>query len=148
MSKITINVNDEELEVDLETLDKETAEKLGINIRYDDECVASKKNKWKKVKNKIISITPFVVLIAYFLTGFLLKAWKWNWTFFFAIPLISKILNIKFSRPKKALSSILYLLIVGAYFVTGFLFNIWSWNWVLVFLFPIISILFGEQNEE
>ncbi|MBQ8292974.1 MAG: hypothetical protein IJX78_04095 [Bacilli bacterium] len=145
MSKITINVNGEEMEVDFDTLDKETAEKLGINIhKEDDHIVIKKKNKWRGIKNKITGITPFVVLIAFFLTGFLLDAWSWNWTFFLAIPVVSILLNIKFSRPKKAISSILCLVILAAYFLTGFFLHIWSWNWVLFFLMPIVWILFGE----
>lgn len=144
MSKIKINVNDEEMEVDFDTLDQETAEKLGINIHKEDAFVKKDKKSWRKIKNKIIGITPFVVLIAFFLTGFLMEAWRWNWTFFIAIPVVSIILNIKFTRPKKAISSILTLLIIVAYFVTGFMFHIWSWNWVLFFLIPIVGILFGE----
>lgn len=145
MSKITINVNGEEMEVDFDTLDKETAEKLGINIhKEDDRVIVKKKNTWRSVKNKIIGITPFVVLIAFFLTGFLMDAWRWNWTFFLAIPIVSIILNIKFTRPKKVISSVLCLLILAAYFVSGFVFHIWSWNWVLFFLLPIVGIIFGD----
>lgn len=144
MSKITINVNDEEMEVDFDTLDKETAEKLGIKIHNEETFFKNEKKVWRKFKNKIIGVTPFVVLIAFFLTGFLMDAWRWNWTFFFAIPIVSILLNIKISKPTKAISSILYLLIIAAYFITGFMFHIWSWNWVLFFLMPIVGIVFGE----
>lgn len=145
MSKITINVNDEEMEVDFDTLDKETAEKLGINIHLDEEKKTIKKVKHRKLKNKIIAITPFVVLIAFFLTGFFVPgAWSWNWTFFLMIPAVSIALNIRFNKAKKALSSILCLLVITTYLVTGIFFDFWSWNWVLFFLFPIIWILCGE----
>ncbi len=147
MSKITINVNGEEMEVDFDTLDAETAAKLGINIHKEDGYkVNKKKSTWKKIKNKIIGITPFVVLIAFFLTGFLLDAWHWNWAFFLAIPVVSIVLNIKFTYPKKAISSVLCLLILAAYFVTGFMLHIWSWNWVLFFLMPIVWILCGDSK--
>ena len=140
MKKITINVNGEVFEVDLDTLDKDEAENLGINIV--DEEVEIKRKKRKALRNKIIAIVPFVVLIAFFLTGFLVEgAWKWNWTFFLLIPFVS---GIKFTSSKKAVSGILSIVLLAVYFLTGFILHCWSINWILFFCFPIIWILCGE----
>jgi hypothetical protein len=145
MAKIRINVDGVETEVDLETLDKETAESLGINIRDEVKNELKKGLGFNKVKNKIIAITPFVSLIAFFLTGkFIDKAWSWNWSFFLLIPLVSILLNLNFKKPKKLFSSALSLIVIAAYLVTGILYSCWSWNWVLFFVFPIIWILCGE----
>ena len=145
MAKIRINVDGVETEVDLETLDKETAESLGINIRDEVKNELKKGLGFNKVKNKIIAITPFVALIAFFLTGkFIDKAWSWNWSFFLLIPLVSILLNLNFKKPKKLFSSALSLIVIAAYLVTGILYSCWSWNWVLFFVFPIIWILCGE----
>ncbi len=145
MAKIKINVNGVETEVDLETLDKETAESLGINIRDEVKNEIKKTFKFSKVKGKIIGITPFVSLIVFFLTGFFVdKAWSWNWSFFLLIPIISILLNLNLKKPKKVISSILGLLVITAYLITGIFFSCWSWNWVMFFVFPIIWILCGD----
>lgn len=145
MAKIKINVNGEETEVDLETLDKETAESLGINIRDEVKNEIKKTFKFNKIKGKIIGITPFISLIAFFLTGFFVdKAWSWNWSFFLLIPLISILLNLNLKKPKKVISAILGLLVIAAYLITGIFFDCWSWNWVMFFVFPIIWILCGD----
>ena len=71
MAKIKINVNGVETEVDLETLDKETAESLGINIRDEVKNEIKKTFKFNKIKGKIIGITPFISLIACFIVRIL-----------------------------------------------------------------------------
>lgn len=145
MAKVTINVNDEEMEVDFDTLDKETAEKLGINIHDEIKKEVKEHLGLKKFKNKLIGITPFVSLIAFFMTGFFLEdAWRWNWTFFLLIPAVSILLNLKFHKFKKAISSILCLIVITVYILTGIFLNWWSWNWVMFFVLPIIWILCGE----
>ena len=145
MAKIKINVDGVETEVDLETLDKETAEGLGINIHDEIKEEIKKGLGFRKIKNKIIGITPFISLIAFFLTGFFVdKAWSWNWSFFLLIPLVSTLLNLNFRKPKKLISSILGLLVIAAYLITGIFFSCWSWNWVMFFVFPIIWILCGD----
>ena len=68
MKKTTININDEEIEIDFDTFDKEEAERMGINVHNEEKII--KKRKDRKIKNKITGITPFVVLIAFFLTFF------------------------------------------------------------------------------
>lgn len=145
MAKIKINVDGIETEVDLETLDKETAESLGINIRDEVENELKKGFGFNKAKDKIIAITPFIALIAFFLTGkFVDKAWTWNWSFFLLIPLVCIILNLNFKKPKKIFSSVLSLIVVAGYLVTGIGYNCWNWNWIMFFVFPIIWILCGE----
>ena len=145
MPKIKINVNGEEMFVDLETLDKETAENLGINIHEEVKEEIKKNFRFNKVKAKIIGITPFIALIAFFLTGkFLDKAWSWNWSFFLLIPLVSILLNINFKKPKKIISAVLSLSLIAAYLVSGIVYSGWNWNWVMFFGFPIIWILIGE----
>lgn len=145
MAKIRINVDGVETEVDLETLDKEMAENLGINIRDEIQHEIKKSFSFNKVKAKIIGITPFVALIAFFLTGkFVEDAWGWNWSFFLLIPLVSIILGINFKKPKKVISSVLGLMIISAYLISGIFYNCWNWNWIMFFAFPIIWILCGE----
>lgn len=143
MKKTTININDEEIEIDFDTFDKEEAEKMGINVHDEEKII--KKRKYRKIKNKIIGITPFVILIAFFLTGFLIDgAWKWNWSFFLAIPVVSTLLNLRFKKLNNAISTVASLLILAAYFVSGFCLHWWSFNWVIFFVFPIVWILCGE----
>lgn len=143
MKKTTININDEEIEIDFDTFDKEEAEKMGINVHDEEKII--KKRKYRKIKNKIVSITPFIVLIAFFLTGFFVDgAWKWNWSFFLAIPVVSTLLNLRFKKLNNAISTIASLLILAAYFVSGFCLHWWSFNWVIFFVFPIVWILCGE----
>lgn len=145
MAKIKINVDGIETEVDLETLDKETAEAMGINIRDEVKKEIKKSFKFNKTKGKIIAITPFISLIGFFLTGkFLDNAWSWNWSFFLLIPLVSILLNLNFKKPKKIISSVLSMLVIAAYLITGIMYSCWNWNWVLFFVFPIIWILCGE----
>ena len=145
MAKIKINVDGVETEVDLETLDKETAEAMGINIRDEEKKEIKQSFGFNKVKGKIIGISPFISLIAFFLTGFFIdKAWSWNWSFFLLIPLVSILLNLNFKKPKKLISSVLGLIVIAAYLITGILYNCWSWNWVMFFVFPIIWILCGD----
>lgn len=140
MKKVNINVDGKDYEIDFDTLDKEEAEKMGINIH--DETEGVKNPKARKFRHKFISIVPFVVLIAFFLTGFLVEgAWQWNWTLFFLIPLAS---SINFKSAKKLVSALLCTIILAAYFLTGFILHWWTFNWVLFFFFPIVWILCGE----
>lgn len=143
--KAKINIDGEEMEVDFETLDKETAEKLGINIHEEIKEEVKSHIGFRKLKHKIMGITPFVVLIAFFMTGYFLEdAWNWNWTLFLLIPFISTLLNIKKIKFKKSLSSALCLLVIITYILTGILLKWWNWNWVMFFLLPIIWILCGD----
>lgn len=145
MGKIKFNVNGQEMEADFDTLDKETMEELGI--KFHEEYKENQKNKprWRRIKNKLIGITPFICLIAFFLTGnFIDNAWTWNWSFFLLIPLVSILFNLNFKKVRRVVSAILGLLVITIYLITGIFFGAWSWNWVMFFIFPIIWILCGE----
>ena len=39
MKKTTININDEEIEIDFDTFDKEEAERMGINVHNEEKII-------------------------------------------------------------------------------------------------------------
>ena len=83
--KTTIEVDGKEVEVELENLSKEEQEKYGINVS-SEEPKTTKVIKRRKSVSKLLRILPFLVLIAFFLCGFLLEGWVWCWSFFLLIP--------------------------------------------------------------
>lgn len=80
---------------------------------------------------------PFamIVLIAYFLTGFLLDAWYINWLLFLLIPCwYGMVTAIRTHRPALFPYPVL---IAAVYLVLGFWRDLWHPGWVVFFTIPI-----------
>ncbi|MDD3106933.1 MAG: hypothetical protein PHP65_03930 [Bacilli bacterium] len=92
-------------------------------------------------KNKIIAITPFFCLIAFFLIGYFTKTYHPTWLVFLLIPLMPFIVGekkIRFSIP---------LLIATTYVVASFLTGLWHPLWVMLFLIPVFHIVLTPTRD-
>jgi len=99
----------------------------------------NKKDIWKA---KIMGITPFISLIAFFLLGLIWDLWNPGWLVFFLIPLMALILGyikFKFSYP---------ILCVLIYILLGLIFGSQGWTigWVVFLTIPIYYILFSKDS--
>lgn len=94
------------------------------------------------VKNKIVAITPFVCLIAFFLLGYFTKNWHPSWMVFLLIPLMPFIVGekkIRFSMP---------FIIATIYVVAGLLTGLWHPLWVILLLIPVFHIILTPTRNE
>lgn len=117
---------------------------IKVSIEKDEEEVVSEKEtKWKKIKRKIESATPIIVLGVYIILGYF-GYWHPGWIVFLAIPLVPMILNLFGGSFKKNFMSLLTIFITITYLILGSCFHIWHPAWVIFLLIPIFSIFLDE----
>ena len=91
-------------------------------------------------RKKIIAITPMLTTIIYLAIGFIYGIWHPTWVIFFAIPIVSTVLNLKFGKG-------VYPLLCGlAYVVVGITWGIWHPTWLIFLTIPIFYTLAGKSG--
>lgn len=136
-------IDGKEIEVDIDTLTKEQAEKLGIHVQNSEEYDKLVfKRKMKKLKHKILAVTPLLALFVYLLLGFLAGLWSWGALAFTAIPLSWVLCNLSLKNLKAQFYFVLVLAVIAGFFLVGFLVDGgWAWSWTLFLLIPIAAII-------
>ncbi len=86
-------------------------------------------------KEKIVSITPFLSVIAFLLLGFLKDAWHPGWVVFLSIPLSAFIFG------EKSLYYGFALILGVTYLLIGLLADGWHPWWIIFLLYPVFTIL-------
>jgi len=136
--KTKIEVDGKTIEVDLEKMSEEELKNYDINITNKKE----ESNKKRVAIRKIRGIIPLVVLMAFFLCGFLIEGgFRWSWSLFFLIPILESLLSVRNRNIRRIASGILTILIIGGTIFLGSFFHIWTWCWVFFFLVPIVYII-------
>ncbi len=138
-----IIIDGKEVEVDFDTLNSEDAKKMGIHVQTEDELNEIKRKKMvRKVKDKIIAVTPLLSLFVYLMFGFLLDLWTWGALAFTSIPLSWIVCNLSLKTFKAQFYAVLVVAVIAGFFLVGFLIpGGWSWSWVLFLLIPIAAII-------
>lgn len=141
MTKVIID--GQEVMVDIDTLTKDQAEKLGIHVQNSEEYDKLVfKRKIKKLKRKILAVTPLLALFVYLLLGFLAGLWAWGALAFTAIPLSWILCNLSLKNLKAQFYFILVIAIIAGFFLIGFLIpDGFRWSWTLFLLIPIAAII-------
>ncbi len=88
------------------------------------------------IKNRIISVTPMICLIAYLAIGFIWNIWHPTWAIFFLIIIVPIVLNSSFSR-------IFYpILCIAAFVILGAVWGYWHPAWLIFLTIPVYYTLF------
>ncbi len=125
--------------------------KLIGDFRYEVNCLVDKYdlkliNAEPKQKAKIIALTPFVAVIAFFILGFGFNLWNPGWLVFLLIPIVAIMVNIFHKEPMNAMIAVSPFLVVIAYLSIGFALNVWHPTWLVFMLIPIMGIFSGFKT--
>lgn len=98
----------------------------------------AKKEQTSEKGTKIIALSPFISLIAFFIIGFGFGGWAYGWLAFLFIPVIAIIMNMwKDEQMTTALSPFAAVI---AYFIMGFYHNLWHPGWLVFLIIPVLGI--------
>ncbi|MFA5007007.1 MAG: DUF1700 domain-containing protein [Candidatus Izemoplasmatales bacterium] len=89
---------------------------------------------------KLIAITPFLAVIAYFLIGFVGGAWHPGWLVFLAIPVVAILLDGSERGILRKLTALSPFIAVVAFIVLGE-FGFWHPAWLVFLLIPMVGAL-------
>ncbi|MDD2258959.1 MAG: hypothetical protein WC278_04635 [Bacilli bacterium] len=92
------------------------------------------------LKKKIVSITPFISLIAFLLLGFLGGYWHPGWVVFLLIPIMPILVG-----EERLTFGVLF---VSIYLVMGIIWGMWHPWWVILLLIPVFQILFKSSKSK
>lgn len=89
-------------------------------------------------KSKLVSTSPFIATIIFFLLGYFLTAWHPGWLVFFLVP-ISGVFASKGSLFKKITGSLIFIGIVVAFLLPYYQVLEWKYSWLFIIAFLIPS---------
>lgn len=102
-------------------------------------------NYIKANENKIVSLSPFIALIIFFVLGFAFDLWNYSWLAFLLIPIIAVIVNVRGTNKIIALSPFVSVIV---YYLLGMIFGLWHPGWLIFFIIPISGILINTKGKE
>ena len=94
----------------------------------------------RSVKNKIISVTPFISLIIFLSIGFQTGEWHPTWVVFFLIPLVPFLLNMR------RINLSFTFLVCIIYVAVGLITKIWHPTWIIFLSIPVFHIIFPGKK--
>ena len=106
----------------------------GVTVMYDE---SPQNDETRTASMMLLQSFPFtiVVLIAFFLTGFLCDLWYINWVLFLLIPCWYGLLGaVKSCRTDKFPYPVF---VAAVYLVMGFLCELWHPGWVVFLTIPV-----------
>lgn len=106
-------------------------------VKHVKDVKASSKN------SKIIAITPFISLVAFFILGFGFNGWIYAWLVFLLIPVTAIV--VEMGKDPHKLTALMPFIALVTFFVLGFVYNLWHPGWVVFLAIPIVAI-FTERK--
>lgn len=108
----------------------------------DGHIFVDKKDEYKQRKEKLrfwyIFPFPIIVIIAYFVTGFIF-GWTVNWIMFLTIPIYYSVLDAIVKR--KAEHFAYPVFVAAVYLFIGMVFSLWHPGWVIFLTIPVYYCL-------
>lgn len=95
---------------------------------------------------KIIAITPFIALIAFFILGFGFDGWAYSWAVFLIIPITAIISEMSISKAPHVITALSPFVAVIAYLILGFFYDLWHPGWLVFLIIPVIAILTEKKS--
>ena len=102
------------------------------------------KVKTSSKNSKLIAITPFISLVAFFIIGFGYNGWIYGWMAFLLIPISAIFLEMK--QDSHRLTALMPFISLIAFFVLGFVYNLWHPGWLVFISIPLVAI-FTERKK-
>ncbi|MDY0277196.1 MAG: DUF1700 domain-containing protein [Acholeplasma sp.] len=103
-----------------------------------------KKEIERGYQKKLVSVSPFIATIIFFVVGYITDVWHPTWLVFLIIPLSGVLFNGKSFGDKAVAASV--FLSVGGYILIGHYIHIWHPTWLVFFLIPVLGILNGREG--
>lgn len=108
------------------------------------ENYARKPGKAQK-NGKIVALSPFLAVIAFFVLGFAFDLWHPGWLVFLAIPVTAILLGGERRRPIEILTALSPFFAVTAFILLGDYYGAWHPAWLVFLAIPILGAL-ADRN--
>lgn len=93
--------------------------------------------------NKIIALSPFIALIAFFLLGSLYDAWHPGWLVFMLMPITA--ISLKSDNFKEMINGLSFFVFLSAFILFGSMVDLWHPLWALFITMIGIGYLFDHK---
>jgi len=128
--------------------DEEDEEKDSHHLSKEETRIAEEElhlDKWHRVKHWSYSILTILVLISYFLVGYLVpnlwgispNTWGTAWVLFLLIPLYTELYNMFLYKDFSHLTGAVVFIATIAFFVISYLTHRWEITWICFLLIPL-----------
>jgi len=94
--------------------------------------------------HKLVALSPFLAVIAFFILGFGFDLWHPGWLVFLIIPVFAIISNSNFKNSVVALSPFAAVI---AFLVLGFGYDLWHPGWLVFLIIPVLAILMNQSHQ-
>lgn len=95
---------------------------------------------------KLIALSPFIALIAFFILGLGYDLWHPGWMVFFLIPVTAIIVEMGKTRDPHITTALSPFVAVAIFLILGFQFQLWHPGWVVFIIIPILGV-WNSRNE-
>ncbi len=89
---------------------------------------------------KVIALSPFVALIAFFILGFGFDLWHPGWIAFMIIPIVSIIVEMGKKRDEHLSTALSPFFAVLLFLYLGFYHNLWHPGWIIFIIIPMLGV--------
>ncbi|MCK7487623.1 MAG: DUF1700 domain-containing protein [Bacillus subtilis] len=100
-----------------------------------------------KKGHKLIALSPFIAVIAFFVLRVRLQAWNPGWMVFLLIPVTAIVVEMGNKKHRRhLLTPLMPFVAVAGYFLLGFYADLWHPGWMIFLIIPIAGILEGRNR--
>lgn len=124
--------------------DEEVYEQLG-DVKFIYQQLKKELKHQIKNSDKIISLTPFIAVIIFFILGFGFDLWQYGWLAFLIIPITAILINVKGVDKFIALTPFISVL---TFYILGMAFSLWHPGWMIFLIIPISAIILKSKGQE
>ena len=89
---------------------------------------------------KIIALSPFIALIAFFILGFGFNLWHPGWIVFAIIPVIAIVVEMGKTRDEQLTTALSPFFATILYLYLGFYHDLWHPGWIIFIIIPMLGI--------
>jgi hypothetical protein len=136
---IDYGMGEEEVEVKLgkpNSIIKELVE--GYRKVTSPSVEASKNN------SKVIAITPFISLVAFFIIGFGFDGWIYGWMAFLLIPITA--ITLEMGKDPHKFTALMPFVSLLVFFYLGFVHDLWHPGWLVFMSIPLVAIMIERKS--
>lgn len=127
---------------------EEVEEKLG----KPKSIIRSLVEGYKKIpkpsdnRTKLIAVSPFISLIAFFVLGFGFNEWVYSWMVFLFIPVIAIIVEMTRDKDPHVTTALSPFAASIAYYILGMQYGLWHPGWIVFIIIPILGVFNSRKD--
>ncbi len=97
-------------------------------------------------RTKIIAISPFISLIAFFILGFGFNEWVYSWMVFLLVPVIAIVVEMSRDKDPHITTALSPFAATIAFYILGMQYGLWHPGWLVFIIIPMLGI-FNSRKE-